>query len=67
MAKFTVEMQIDNAAFEESSEVSRILFALAEKVLVQNIEGEIAHNLGPAVALRDVNGNTVGIAKVEED
>ena len=68
MSKFKVEIDIDNAAFEDSSEVSRILRDLADRVEVQVVEGEVTVNrTADHVVLRDVNGNTVGQAWTEVD
>jgi len=55
MAKFTLSIDCDNAAFGEDKarEVSRILFELAASIspgLMDDDDGK----------LRDVNGNTVG-------
>jgi hypothetical protein len=54
--KFTLEIDCDNAAFEDemASEIARILRTTAKRVA----DGE------DDMRLRDVNGNTVGYAKV---
>lgn len=81
MATFNVEIDIDNAAFEDSAEVSRILRTLADKVEVQVIapdssswardtdEGgySLSFNNDGNWPLMDVNGNRVGSAWIEED
>lgn len=58
MPKFTLEIEMDNAAFEESpiGELGRILKRLANDVN----RGDFATD---EMKLRDVNGNTVGFAR----
>lgn len=63
--KFTLEISMDNAAFEnrEGGEVNRIL-----EVLRQEIFREFPSLLpGTTINLRDINGNKVGLAEVRED
>jgi hypothetical protein len=57
MAKYTITIDLGNAAFEaqEGLEVSRILRSLANACEVNGV--------ATATSLRDVNGNTVGQAK----
>ena len=59
MAKFTVEIDTDNAAFEDDleAELGSILMTLARKV---------QSGKGFDFKLRDSNGNTVGSAYLEE-
>lgn len=56
----TIKIEMDNAIFEENSgsEISRILTNLAEGVDGSDLQPGYAENL------RDLNGNTVGSAKV---
>lgn len=51
---FKLHIHLDNAAFEEEPELSRILLELSDKVR--------GHDLQPCCYenLKDVNGNTVG-------
>jgi hypothetical protein len=71
MATLNIEINLDNAAFEDSSEVARILRNLADRVEIQVYDGlggqRVVHSLGKGVLLRDSNGNRVGSAQVEED
>jgi hypothetical protein len=55
MAKFKLEIKMDNAAFGDSPELelSRILELLAE---------DVADGVCETYSIRDVNGNTVGKA-----
>ena len=50
----TVKINMDNAAFEDTCELSRILVQLSSDLAGRTFEGEHASTL------RDVNGNTVG-------
>lgn len=56
----TITLHTDNSAFEEdpATEVARILEELARRY---RFAGEIEDTL----YLRDINGNRVGVAKVE--
>lgn len=58
--KLKIEIEMDNAAFEESSgdECARILQVVAQDCKRGHILPEFER------VLRDVNGNTVGKAKV---
>lgn len=61
--KLTITIQMDNAAFEDSNagpEVARILRNLADDM----DEGGSLTSPGAHATLRDINGNTVGKAKV---
>lgn len=60
MAKYLIEIDTDNAAFEDAfeQELAAILLVLAKKV---------ARGEGYDFKLRDSNGNTVGSAYLEED
>lgn len=60
--KLTVEIAMDNAAFtEDNSEVSRILRELAE-----TLDGRLsADPYDTNIRLRDINGNTVGQARIK--
>lgn len=61
MAKFTLNVEMDNAAFDNREwELSRILKELAD----QTIRGDFNESYDGKV--RDINGNVVGIVKVEE-
>lgn len=64
---FKVEIETDNAAFEDSGELSRILHELADRVEVQVVDGHVAYNRDGDWPVRDVNGNRVGSAWLEED
>lgn len=71
MSTFNVEIHIDGAAFEDSAEVSRILRDLADRVEVQVIEEQVTTNGASGLtegswSVRDINGNTVGSAWVEQ-
>lgn len=57
-AKIIIEM--DNAAFDDGGELSRILTDLASKVSFTHFTDEYDRNLD----LRDINGNKVGTFKV---
>lgn len=56
--RFTLSIDMDNAAFENAFELNRILLDVAEKA-----------TQGPchAQSVRDINGNRVGQWKVTED
>lgn len=58
--KLTITIQMDNAAFEgdPGSEAGRILVELIENLDAQELRP------GLSETLRDVNGNTIGKAKV---
>lgn len=64
MAKFTVVIDLDNAAFDDTpeSEVARIL-----RKLTKDIENDGPFADGDVYVLRDVNGNRVGQAMFEEE
>jgi hypothetical protein len=62
--KFTLEINCDNAAFEDADgndcaypEIARILRELSDKY-------DEGRYIGPVVKLRDDNGNTVGEARL---
>lgn len=59
--KFTLEIECDNAAFEDDAtvEIARILRQLAESV--PNLAGTYGF-----IPLRDINGNRVGRAALHE-
>lgn len=60
-----IEIQMDNAAFEENGrdiEIARILRALAAR-----IDGHSHFSPGHDQALRDSNGNEVGYCSVKAD
>lgn len=62
--KFQREFDCDNAAFEDNTapEIARILIHVARQVY----RGEIPD--APAMStIRDVNGNTIGSWRIEED
>lgn len=78
MATFNVEINLGNAAFEDSAEVARILRNLAGRVEVQVIiepeqeQGQVTNNGAQGLTagtwiVRDSNGSTVGSAWIEED
>jgi hypothetical protein len=54
--QFELTINLDNAAFEDSSELPRILAELAERLRLghRNMEADWNYHL------RDVNGNSVG-------
>lgn len=58
--KLKLEIKMDNAAFEENagSEVARILRQIADEVDCRDLLP------GEEIRLRDINGNTVGQAKI---
>ena len=56
--KFTIEIECDNAAFEDSPE-AEVVRILQELVYQIRFEGDLAH------ALLDINGNRVGRSTVE--
>ena len=60
MARITISMRVDNAAFEEGggSEVARILRELAD--VYEECGFHVFANL------RDINGNPIGSAKLED-
>ena len=55
--KLTIEINLDNAAFEDESEVFRIVSHVGEVV---------EYRPGWTKTLRDLNGNTVGTAVVTD-
>tara|TARA_R100000781_G_scaffold24897_1_gene18470 strand:- start:389 stop:586 length:198 start_codon:yes stop_codon:yes gene_type:complete len=55
--KLTLTLETDNAAFEDGSEVSRILHSLASLGHYDNLQ---AYNGEGEQKLRDINGNTCG-------
>ena len=57
MAKVRIEIDMDNAAFEDKDELPRILRSTANKIY----DGEF-----PSV-IRDINGNKVGQFEYMED
>jgi hypothetical protein len=62
--KLTIEIALDNEAFgygDDGSEVARILRRLAN-----DMDGCALSARGWVAKLRDVNGNTVGEARVEK-
>jgi hypothetical protein len=61
MSELTIEMNLDNAAFEgdPAPEITRILRQLADKIEERGIYDEIL--------LRDINGNRVGKAVIVMD
>jgi uncharacterized protein YbjQ (UPF0145 family) len=62
MATFRIELECDNAAFDDSPghEIARILKRVASEILAS---GELYPN--SAQWIRDVNGNRVGTYKYE--
>lgn len=58
--KFTLEINMDNAAFQECG-IATELGAILGNVMVRLHEGEL-----PPFTLRGSNGNTVGQARIEE-
>jgi hypothetical protein len=58
--KLKLEIKMDNAAFEDhpGSEVARILRDFADTI------EEVPMPVGSSESLRDINGNTVGQAKI---
>lgn len=57
--KFTIEIDCDNAAFEDGNlhqEVARILSQVQKQLLDDR----------DCIALYDINGNRVGVARFEE-
>ncbi len=61
MSELTIEMSLDNAAFEDdpAPEIARILRQLADKLEGRGIDDEIL--------LWDINGNRVGKAVITTD
>jgi hypothetical protein len=61
MSELTIEMSLDNAAFEDdpAPEIARILRQLADKLEGRGIDDEIL--------LWDINGNRVGKAVIVMD
>ena len=65
MADYTITINTDNAAFGEPGaemcgELARVLHTLAN-----SIQGGGTGRPGKGIALRDLNGNKVGVAKWE--
>jgi hypothetical protein len=59
--KLKIEINLDNASFGDNSDIQRILRGFANKLeSLPTFEG------GETVPLVDVNGNSVGFAKVIE-
>lgn len=65
MATLNIEINLDNAAFEDSEEVSRILRSLADRIEVQVIDGSLIAN-AEEFTLMDFNGNWAGSARISE-
>lgn len=61
MTRFTVEIELENAAFHPNPEpeVSRLLRIVAERLR----RGE---DVGDGYPIHDINGNRVGTARLEE-
>ena len=57
--KATIKITMDNAAFEDSQELPRIL-----KDLSESLEKYAAFEPGDSENLRDINGNAVGMLKI---
>lgn len=53
--RLALEITMDNAAFEESGELTKILEGVAKR-----LDHEHPHKAGDSGALRDSNGNHVG-------
>lgn len=62
--KLTITIQMDNAAFEDAPacELGRILGGLVDDLK----NGQELQKAGDVVSLRDINGNTVGKARVSK-
>jgi len=71
MATFNLEVSLDGAAFEDSSELSRILQILSYRVQTQVIDGEVTLNDAfshtALNTIYDINGNAVGRFGIEEE
>ena len=65
MATFSLKIETDNAAFENDTgrEIARILWKLARYIENEPLRG-LDHNSGK---LHDINGNTVGEWRYEEE
>ncbi len=63
--KFKLEIDCDNAAFEDdlSGELATILDTVSNMVMGWRSHGSIGEPIGP-FPLRDSNGNTVGMARL---
>jgi hypothetical protein len=61
--KLTIEIQMDNAAFDEdpSAEACRIL-----RLLVERLDGHPNFSPGHGQPLHDINGNKVGWAVISD-
>ncbi len=61
--KLTIEMSLDNAAFEDggTDELKRAVSAALEKM-----RGHWADAGGAEANIRDINGNKCGTARIEE-
>jgi len=57
--KLTLNITMDNAAFEDNCELSRILVQLSSDLAGRTFKGEHASTL------RDANGNTVGTWEIK--
>lgn len=58
--KLVIEINMDNAAFEEACgwpEVNRLL---------EEVMGKLEFGAGESLTLHDINGNTVGMAEVTD-
>mgnify|MGYP001581700102 CR=1 FL=1 len=60
--KCKIEISMNNAAFEDSGELARILNKAAELV-----SGDPETMMDGSVPLRDINGNTVGYIEIDEE
>jgi len=56
--KLTVNIRMDNAAFEDAGELSRILRDLAKTLDGRTFDSECGSTV------RDINGNTVGTYQI---
>jgi hypothetical protein len=62
MTDFSLVIKLDGAAFEDTSELSSILRRLSRRVDELSVRELLALGSG---SLRDVNGNTVGMFKID--
>jgi hypothetical protein len=60
--QFQLSIDCDNAAFEDSSELARILRSLANK-----FDGLDVTDVSGSTLVKDINGNTVGKVEFIED
>jgi len=70
MSSFRIDIKTDSDAFRSHDdtlgiEIARILRSLAARVTSTLVDTEVGEDV--EFTIRDINGNTIGIARIEED